>query len=48
MQRGDLVTVKHFLDVLDELNRLQIEFVSFRENIDTGGPSLGPIRREVC
>jgi DNA invertase Pin-like site-specific DNA recombinase len=31
-------SVKHFLDVLDELNRLQIEFVSFRENIDTGGP----------
>jgi hypothetical protein len=27
-------SVKHFLDVLDELNRLQIEFVSFRENID--------------
>ena len=31
-------SVKHFLEVLDELNRLQIEFVSFRENIDTGGP----------
>ena len=31
-------SVKNFLDVLDELNRLQIEFVSFRENIDTGGP----------
>ena len=31
-------SVKHFLDVLDELNRLSIEFVSFRENIDTGGP----------
>jgi DNA invertase Pin-like site-specific DNA recombinase len=28
----------HFPEVLDELNRLQIEFVSFRENIDTGGP----------
>ena len=26
------------LEVLDELNRLDIEFVSFRENIDTGGP----------
>jgi DNA invertase Pin-like site-specific DNA recombinase len=25
-------------EVLDELNRLGIEFVSFRENIDTGGP----------
>jgi DNA invertase Pin-like site-specific DNA recombinase len=31
-------SVKHFLDVLDELSRLKIEFVSFRENIDTGGP----------
>ena len=31
-------SVKHFLDVLDELNRLHIEFVSFREQIDTGGP----------
>ena len=31
-------SVKHFLDVLDELNSLQIEYVSFRENIDTGGP----------
>jgi len=30
--------VKHFLEVLDELNRLNIEFVSFREQIDTGGP----------
>ena len=30
--------MKHFLEVLDELNRLQIEYVSFRENIDTGGP----------
>ena len=30
--------MKHFLEVLDELNRLQIEFVSFREQIDTGGP----------
>ena len=30
-------SVRHFLEVLDELNRLQIEFVSFRENIDTGG-----------
>ena len=30
--------VKHFLEVLDELSRLQIEYVSFRENIDTGGP----------
>jgi DNA invertase Pin-like site-specific DNA recombinase len=31
-------SVKHFLEVLDELNHLTIEFVSFRENIDTGGP----------
>ena len=31
-------SVKHFLEVLDELNRLQIQFVSFRENLDTGGP----------
>jgi len=31
-------SVKHFLEVLDELNRLEVEFVSFREQIDTGGP----------
>jgi DNA invertase Pin-like site-specific DNA recombinase len=31
-------SVRHLLEVLDELNRLQIEFISFRENIDTGGP----------
>jgi DNA invertase Pin-like site-specific DNA recombinase len=31
-------SVKHFLEVLDELGRLQVEYVSFRENIDTGGP----------
>jgi DNA invertase Pin-like site-specific DNA recombinase len=31
-------STKHFLEVLDELNRLGIEFVSFREQIDTGGP----------
>jgi DNA invertase Pin-like site-specific DNA recombinase len=31
-------SVKHFLEVLDELSRLNIEYVSFRENIDTGGP----------
>ncbi len=30
--------VRHFLDVLDELNHLSIEFVSERENIDTSGP----------
>ncbi|HEX8990690.1 MAG TPA: recombinase family protein [Anaerolineales bacterium] len=31
-------SVKHFLEVLDELNHLNIEFVSFREQLDTGGP----------
>lgn len=31
-------SVKHFLEVLDELNRVNIEYVSLRENIDTGGP----------
>jgi DNA invertase Pin-like site-specific DNA recombinase len=31
-------SVKHFLEVLDELSRLNIEYVSFREQIDTGGP----------
>jgi len=31
-------SVKHFLEVLDELNHLNIALVSFRENIDTGGP----------
>ena len=31
-------SVKHFLEVLDELNHLNIEFISFRENIDTSGP----------
>ena len=30
--------VRHFLDVLDELNHLGIQFISLRENIDTGGP----------
>ena len=30
-------STKHFLEVLDELNRLNIEFISFREQIDTGG-----------
>ena len=29
--------VRHFLDVLDELNHLNIQFISLRENIDTGG-----------
>ncbi len=31
-------SVKHFLEVLDELNYLNIALISFRENIDTGGP----------
>ena len=31
-------SVRHFLEVLDEFNRLNVEFVSFRENLDTGGP----------
>jgi len=31
-------SVKHFLEVLDELNHLSIEFVSFREALDTAGP----------
>ena len=31
-------STRHFLEILDELNRLNIEFVSFREQIDTGGP----------
>jgi DNA invertase Pin-like site-specific DNA recombinase len=30
--------VRHFLEVLDGLSHLGIEFVSLRENIDTGGP----------
>jgi DNA invertase Pin-like site-specific DNA recombinase len=31
-------STRHFLEVLDELNRLNVEFVSFREQIDAGGP----------
>ena len=31
-------SVRHLLEVLDELNHLGIEFISFRESIDTGGP----------
>jgi DNA invertase Pin-like site-specific DNA recombinase len=30
-------SVRHFLEVLDELAHLNIEFISLRENIDTGG-----------
>ena len=31
-------SVRHFLEVLDELNHLGVEFISLRENIDTSGP----------
>jgi DNA invertase Pin-like site-specific DNA recombinase len=31
-------STRHFLEVLDDLSRLEVEFISFRENIDTGGP----------
>lgn len=31
-------STRHFLEVLDELNRLNVEFVSSREQLDTGGP----------
>lgn len=31
-------SVRHFLEVLDELNHLNVGFVSYREQIDTGGP----------
>ena len=31
-------STKHFLELLDEFNRLNIEFVSFREQLDTAGP----------
>ena len=30
--------VRHFLDVLDELGHLNVQFISMRENIDTSGP----------
>ncbi len=30
-------SVKHFLELLDELNHLNIEYVSFREQLDTAG-----------
>jgi DNA invertase Pin-like site-specific DNA recombinase len=36
--RPDLRRQGGFLEVQDELNRLNIEFISFREQIDTGGP----------
>lgn len=31
-------SVRHFLEILDTLHHLGIEFVSFRESIDTDGP----------
>ena len=31
-------SLKHFLELLDELNHLNIALTSFRENIDTSGP----------
>jgi DNA invertase Pin-like site-specific DNA recombinase len=31
-------SVRHFLEVLDELNHVGVAFVSYREQIDTGGP----------
>lgn len=31
-------STKHFLEVLDELNHLNVEFVSCREQLETGGP----------
>ena len=31
-------SVSHFLQVLDELGHLNIEFISYREQIDTSGP----------
>ena len=32
-------SVRHFLQVVDELTHLHVEFVSFRENVDTTGPT---------
>jgi DNA invertase Pin-like site-specific DNA recombinase len=31
-------SVRHFLEVLDQLTHDNVEFVSFREQLDTGGP----------
>jgi DNA invertase Pin-like site-specific DNA recombinase len=31
-------STRHFLELLDEFNHLHIEFVSFREQLDTAGP----------
>ena len=31
-------SVSHFLQILDELNHLNVEFISYREQLDTTGP----------
>jgi DNA invertase Pin-like site-specific DNA recombinase len=31
---------RHFLEVLDELRHLNIAFISFRENVDSGGAMI--------
>jgi DNA invertase Pin-like site-specific DNA recombinase len=31
-------STRHFLEILDEFRQLNIEFISFRESIDTSGP----------
>jgi DNA invertase Pin-like site-specific DNA recombinase len=31
-------STRHFVEILDELNRMHIDFCTFREEIDTGGP----------
>lgn len=31
-------SVRHLIELLDELTHLKIDFISFRENIDSGGP----------
>ena len=32
-------SVRHFLQTFDELQHLNVQFVSFRENVDTTGPT---------
>jgi DNA invertase Pin-like site-specific DNA recombinase len=51
-------STKHFLQVMDELDDLGIEFISLRENIDTSGAmgrffmvltsALAEIERSIC
>ena len=31
-------STKHFLEILDELTHLGVQFISFRKNLDTAGP----------